>query len=138
LQAKKNAYRQRRGAKPGVDQVLIDDQKFQQKLEAKELTERIEREAKEALVCPGCWGSDWRMYHKYFLNYVANELFAVMVCRRCKRKHPFVTQIEPYGDQAEEDEEEPEPRYYPLGPLRVRRRRRRFSFDQRLRLIRFL
>jgi hypothetical protein len=121
--------------KPRIDQEIIDDEKFQQKLEAKQFTERIEHEAKEDMVCLGCGSFDWRMYHKYFVNYVANELFAVMVCGKCKRKQPFVTEIEPYGD---EEDEEPEPRYYPLGPVRVRRKRRRLSFDQRLRLLRFL
>jgi hypothetical protein len=39
-------------AKPRIDQELIDDQKFQQKLESKRFTDRIEREANEAIMCP--------------------------------------------------------------------------------------
>jgi hypothetical protein len=48
-----SSFKPRNQAKPKRDQELIDDQKFQQKLETKRFTDRIEREANEALVCPG-------------------------------------------------------------------------------------
>jgi len=81
-------------AKPQKDQELIDDQKCQQKLESKRFTERIEREANEAILCPNCFSSDWRMKPKYLANWVANELVATMVCRKCKRSVLFGTHLE--------------------------------------------
>jgi len=36
-------------AKPRLDRELVDDQKFQQKLDSKRFTDRIEREANEEL-----------------------------------------------------------------------------------------
>jgi hypothetical protein len=100
------SFKPRDQAKPKIDQELIDDQKFQQKLEAKRFTDRIEREANEALVCPGCGRSTWRMHHKYWVNYVANDLIATMICRKCKRKLPFATSIE--EGYPEDNEDEPE------------------------------
>jgi hypothetical protein len=69
MPAKRNTRRpSSQGAKPRLDQELIDDQKFQQKLAAKRFTDRIEREANEAPVCPGCGRSGWRMHPKYPVN----------------------------------------------------------------------
>lgn len=82
-------------AKPRIDQELIDDEKFQQKLEAN-----------KALVCPGCGRSSRRMHPKYWVNYVANDLMATMICRKCKRKLRFATYIE---EEFPEDDEEDEP-----------------------------
>jgi hypothetical protein len=130
------------GAKPRLDQELIDDQKFQQKLEAKRFTDRIEREANEAMLCLACFSSDWRMQPKYLANFVANSLIATLVCLRCKRKIPFETQIGKDPDQFEEDEEEADPIALLfgirglLGTGRSRaRRRHRLDIDQRLRLL---
>jgi hypothetical protein len=53
--------RPRSRAKPVLDQELIDDQRFQQKLEAKRFRDRIEREANEVLVCLGCGRSTRRI-----------------------------------------------------------------------------
>jgi hypothetical protein len=49
MPAKKDIRRLGSHAKPRIDQELIDDQKFQQKLEAKRFTDRIERGANEEL-----------------------------------------------------------------------------------------
>jgi len=72
LPANKNTRRsftpRNHGAKPRLDQELIDDQKFQQKLDAKRFTAVIEREADEAILCPSCASSDWRMQPKYLAN----------------------------------------------------------------------
>ena len=76
------SFKPRNQAKPKRDQELIDDAKFQQKLAAKRFTDRIEREANEVLVCPGCGRSTWRMHYKYLVNYVANDLIATMICRK--------------------------------------------------------
>ena len=118
-----------------TDREAIDDQKFQQKIEMSRFIERIEREAKEALTCPGCFSADWRMHHKYWVSIVENSLLATMICRKCKRKLPFATQIEPDED---EEEEEDEPAYHPFGLGRARRRRKRLDIDQRIRLLHFL
>ena len=64
-----------------------------------------------------------------------NALLAVMVCRKCKRKVFFETQIE--KDETDEDEEEYEGfpfRLFGTGP----KRRRGPDFDQRLRGLRLL
>jgi hypothetical protein len=93
--------------KPSIDQELIDDQKFLEKIERKRYFDRIVREANEAAQCPGCGGWDWRMQPKYWVEWVANSLVAVMVCRRCKRKILFETQIErDYPDEEEEEDSE--------------------------------
>jgi hypothetical protein len=42
-----SSFKPRNQAKPRRDQELIDDQKFQQKLDSKRFTDRIEREANE-------------------------------------------------------------------------------------------
>jgi CRISP-associated protein Cas1 len=68
-----------------LDQEAIDDQKFQQKLDAKQFTEGLEREANQQLQCPDCGSSNWRMRPIYYVNWAANELVATMVCRKCKR-----------------------------------------------------
>jgi hypothetical protein len=94
-----------RGQLVKIDQERIDDQKFQEKIERARFIERIEREANEAIVCPGCGNSNWRMHPKYWVNWLANDLIATMICRKCKRKMPFATCIE--KDPEEEDEEEP-------------------------------
>jgi hypothetical protein len=113
-----------------IDQELIDDQKFQEKIEMRRFIERIEHEANEALLCPGCYSANWKMHHKYWISIVENSLLATMICRKCKRKLPFATHIEP-----DEDEEE-ESKGFPSGSRP--RRRRGPDFDQRLRLLRFL
>jgi hypothetical protein len=46
--------RSSQGAKPRIHQELIDNEKFQQKLEAKKFISGIEREANEAILCPRC------------------------------------------------------------------------------------
>lgn len=125
-----------RAAKPRLDQEAIDDQKFQEKIERKLFFDRIVREANEALLCPGCYSANWKMHHKYWISIVENSLLATMICRKCKRKLPFATQIEPDEDEAEEEDEEP-----PFGMFGVgsrSRRRRKLDIDQRIRLLRFL
>lgn len=117
-----------------MDQELIDDQKFQEKIERKLFIERIEREANEALLCPGCFNANWKMHHKFWISIVENSLIATMICRKCKRKLPFATQLEP----DEDEEEEEEPAYYPFGFGGARRRRRGLDIDQRIRLLHFL
>jgi hypothetical protein len=118
-----------------VDQELVDDQKFQEKIDRALFIERIEREANEALTCPNCFSANWKMHHKYWVSIVENSLVATMICRKCKRKLPFATQIEPDED---EEEEEDEPAYYSFGFGRARRRRKRLDIDQRIRFLHFL
>jgi len=58
MPAKNNTRRSKNHAnKPRLDQELVDDQKFQQKLEAERFTARIEREANEAAMCFNCGDS---------------------------------------------------------------------------------
>jgi hypothetical protein len=124
-------------AKPRVDQELIDDEKFQQKIEAQKFIERIEREANDAIVCPGCGDSNWRMHHKYWVDWLANDLIATMICRRCKRKMPFGTCIEKDEEEQEDEDEEEESEDLPFGLFGINRRRRRpkLDIDQALRLL---
>jgi hypothetical protein len=117
-------------AKPRIDQELIDDQRFQEKIQRKLFFDRIVREANEALVCPRCYSADWKMHYKFWISIVENSLIATMICRKCRRKLPFATQLEPDED---DDEEEEEPAYYPFGW--ARRRRRGPDLDQRIRLL---
>jgi hypothetical protein len=121
-----------RRAKPLIDQVRIDDQKFQEKIQRKLFFDRIVREANEALLCPGCYSADWKMHRKFWIRIVENSLIATMICRKCGRKLPFATKIE-----LDEDEEE-EPAYYPFGIGRPHRRRKGLDIDQRIRLLHFL
>jgi hypothetical protein len=124
-------------AKPRLDQEAIDDQKFQQKLDAKRFTAGIVREANEQLQCPDCGSSTWRMKPIYYVNWVANELVATMVCRKCKRSILHGTHIE--KDPEEEDEEESDDLPFGIFGTGSRpRRRRKLDIDQRLRLLRFL
>jgi hypothetical protein len=95
-----------RAAKPSIDQELIDDQKFQVKIENKRFIDGIVREANKFTTCPNCGDSDWRMQPKFWGSIVMNSLLAVMVCRKCKRKVFFETQIE--KDETDEDEYESE------------------------------
>lgn len=80
----------------------VDDQKFQTAIEGERFRERIEHEANEAIICPHCGSFDWKMQPKCIVNWLGNELLATMVCRKCKRKMPFASQIEP--DYSLEDE----------------------------------
>jgi hypothetical protein len=121
-------------AKRSIDQLRIDDQKFQQRIERKLFFDRIVREANEALLCPGCYSANWKMHHKYWVSIVENSLIATMICRKCGRKLPFATQIEP----DEDEEEEEEPAYYPFGIGRPHRKRKGLDIDQRIRLLHFL
>jgi hypothetical protein len=104
MPAKNNTHRPSRPrsqrAKPGLDQEAIDDQKFQEKIERELFIERIEREANEALLCPGCFNANWKMHHKYWISMAENSLLATMICRKCKRKLPFATQLEPDEDES--------------------------------------
>jgi hypothetical protein len=125
-------------AEPRVDQELIDDQKFRQKLELEKFRDRIEREANQQLLCPNCASADWRMKPLCYVNWAANELVAVMVCRNCKRTILHGTHIEKDEEQEDEGEEEESEGLPFLFGVNRRRRRRRLSFDQRLRLLRFL
>jgi hypothetical protein len=100
-----------RAAKPSIDQELIDDQKFQVKIENKRFVEGIVREANKYTACPNCGDSDWRMQPKFWASIVMNSLLTVMVCRRCKRKVFFETQI----DKEETDEDEDEYEGPPFG-----------------------
>jgi hypothetical protein len=124
-------------AKPRLDQEAIDDQKFQQKLDAKRFTAGLEREANEQLQCPACGSSTWRMRPIYYVNWAANELVATMVCRKCKRSILHGTHIA--KDPEEEDEEESDDRPFGMFVFRPRpRRRRKLDIDQRIRLLHFL
>jgi hypothetical protein len=108
-----------RAAKPSVDQELIDDQKFQQKIENKRFIDGIVRETNKFTVCPNCGDSDWPMQPKFWASIIMNALLAVMVCRKCKRKVLFETQIE--KDETEGDQEEHKGSPFPLfgtGPRR--------------------
>jgi hypothetical protein len=124
-------------AKPSLDQEAIDDQKFQQKLDAKRFTEGLEREANEQLQCPDCGSSTWRMRPIYYVNWPANELVATMVCRNCKRSilHGRHIQKDP-EEEDEEDSDDPPFGMFGFGPRP--RRRRKLDIDQRIRLLRFL
>jgi hypothetical protein len=122
-----------RRAEPRVNQELIDDQKFQVKIENKRFVDGIVREANKFTACPNCGDNNWRMQPKFWASIVMNSLLAVMVCCRCKRKVFFETQIE--KDETDEHEEEYEGSPFPLfgtGPTR----RRGPDFDQRLRFLR--
>jgi hypothetical protein len=135
LASKKAHTSSGRAAKPSIDQEQIDDQRFQVKIENKRFIDGIVREANKYTACPNCGDSNWRMQPKFWASIVMNSLLAVMVCRRCKRKVFFETQIE--KDEIGEDEDEPEGSPFPLfgtGP----KRRRGPDFDQRLRGLRFL
>jgi hypothetical protein len=127
----------------------VDDQKFRTAMKGVQFRARIEREANKAILCPHCGGCDWKMKPKYVVNWVANELIATMVCRKCKRAVLFASQIEP--DLTEEDEEQLDEYidqlYSQLGitrvhPLieetlkaRLRRRIARLDADERIRLL---
>jgi hypothetical protein len=135
LASKKARTGSGRAAKPSIDQEQIDDQKFHVKIENKRFIDGIVREANKFTACPNCGDNNWRMQPKFWASIVMNSLLAVMVCRKCKRKVFFETQIE--KDETEEDEDEPEGSPFPLfetGP----KRRRGPDFDQRLRGLRFL
>jgi hypothetical protein len=135
LASKKARTSSGRAAKPSIDQEQIDDQKFQVKIENKRFIDGIVREANKYTACPNCGGSDWRMQPKFWGSIVMNALLAVMVCRKCKHKVLFETQIEKDEIEEEEDQEEGSP--FPLFGT-GRRRRRGPDFDQRLRGLRFL
>jgi len=73
----------------------------------------------------------------YYVNWVANELVATMVCRICKRSILHGTHIE--KDPEEEDEDESDDLPFGMFGFRPRaRRRRKLDIDQRIRLLRFL
>jgi len=73
----------------------------------------------------------------YYVNWVANELVATMVCRKCKRSILHGTHIE--KDPEEEDEDESDDLPFGIFGFRPRpRRRRKLDIDQRIRLLRFL
>jgi hypothetical protein len=111
--ASKKAPTSTRAAKPSIDQEQIDDQRFQVKIENKHFIDGIVREANKYTACPNCGDSDWRMQPKFWASIVMNALLAVMVCRNCKRKVFFETQIE--KDYPDEDEEESEEQYGDAG-----------------------
>jgi hypothetical protein len=135
LASKKAHTSSGRRAKPRVNQELIDDKKFQVKIENKRFIEGIVRGANKYTACPNCGDSNWRMQPKFWASPIMNSLLTVMVCRKCKRRVFFETQID--KDETDEDEEEYEGSPFPLfrtGP----KRRRGPDFDQRLRGLRFL
>jgi hypothetical protein len=113
LASKKARTSRGRAAKPSIDQEQIDDQRFQVKIENKRFIDGIVREANKFTACPNCGDSDWRMQPKFWASIVMNALLAVMVCRKCKRKVFFETQIE--KDYPDEDEEESEEQYGDAG-----------------------
>jgi hypothetical protein len=134
LASKKARTSRGRAAKPSIDQELIDDQRFQVKIENMRFVDGIVREANKYTACPNCGNSDWRMQPKFWASPIMNALLTVMVCRKCKRKVFFETQIE--KDETDEDEGEYEGSPFALfgtGP----KRRRGPDFDQRLRSLRF-
>jgi RNase P subunit RPR2 len=99
MPAKKNTPTSRsQRVKPTIDQLLIDDKKFQEKIQRKLFFDRIVHEANEALLCPGCYSADWKMHRKFWIRIVENSLIATMICRKCGRKLLFATQIEPDED----------------------------------------
>jgi hypothetical protein len=135
LASKKARTGSRRAAKPSIDQEQIDDQKFQVRIENKSFVDGIVREANKYTACPNCGDSNWRMQPKFQANIVMNALLAVMVCRKCKHKVLFETQIDKDETEEEEDQEEGSP--FPLFGTSPKRRRGP-DFDQRLRGLRFL
>jgi hypothetical protein len=135
LASKKAHTSSGRRAKPSIDQEQIDDQKFQVKIENRHFVDGIVREANKYTACPNCGDSDWRMQPKFWASIVMNSLLAVMVCRRCKHKVLFETQIE--KDETDQDEEEYEGSPFPVFGTRPKRPRGP-DFDQRLRGLRFL
>jgi hypothetical protein len=92
------------------------------------------------------------MQPKYIINWLGNKLFATMVCRKCKRKIPFTSQMEP--DDTEEDEAEldefvdqlydqleivgVDPFMEEILKSRLRRRIARMDANERLRLLMYL
>ena len=126
-----------RRAKPSIDQEQIDDQKFQVKIENKRFIDGIVHEANKYTACPNCGDNNWRMQPKFWASPIMNALLAVMVCRKCKHKVLFETQIDKDETEEEQDQEEPDGSPFPLFGTRPRRRRGP-DFDQRLRGLRFL
>mgnify|MGYP001066680285 FL=1 len=146
-----------RSKKRGFSREEVDDRKFLNSMEGERFRKRIEREANEAILCPRCGSYDWKMQSKYVVNWLANELLATMVCRKCKRKALFATQIEPdpiEPDLAEEDEEGindyidqvcRQLRITGVHPIikeilktRLKRRLLRLDTDERIRLLMYL
>ena len=92
------------------------------------------------------------MKPKYVVNWVANELIATMVCRKCKRAVLFATQIEPDYTEEEEDELDEftdqlynqleitgvDPFMEEILKARLRRRIARLDADERIRLLMYL
>ena len=72
----------------------VDDQKFRNAMDGVRFRARVEAEANEAMICPHCGSFDWKMQPKCLVNWVTNELIVTMVCRKCKRKMPFASQVE--------------------------------------------
>jgi len=88
-----------RSKKRELSREEVDDRKFLNSIDGERFKKRIECEANEAILCPRCGSYDWKMKPKYVVNWVANELLATMVCRKCKRKALFATQIERDHDE---------------------------------------
>ena len=77
------------------------------------------------------------MQRRYYVNWVANDLTAVMVCRNCKHKVLFGTEIEKDPEEEEDKDEEEEDEGFFLDPFGFGRRRRnpKLDFETRLRLL---
>jgi len=88
-------------------------------------------------MCPKCGSSTWRMQRRYYVNWVANDLTAIMVCRNCKHKVFFGTEIEKDPEEEDEDEEEEDEGLFfdPFGFGGRRRRKPKLDFETRFRLM---
>ena len=87
-----------------LDQVAIDDQKFLDELEAERFNHRIAREADELILCPRCGITEWRVEdkHQVLALLLMNEVLVTIVCRKCKKRLPFVSKADPTEDDEED------------------------------------
>jgi len=127
----------------------VDDQKFRNAMDGVRFRARVEAEANEAMICPHCGSFDWKMQPKCLVNWVTNELIVTMVCRKCKRKMPFASQVEPALTEEDmvELDDLADQIYNQLEPVginpfmeeilkaRLRRRIARLDADERMRLL---
>lgn len=52
------------------------------------------------------------MEPEYYANYLANDMVAIIVCRKCKHKEPFLTLLD--GSVLEKEDEGRKPANFPI------------------------
>ena len=96
--------RNKRGEKRRKSIEEIEDRKFKDDLEHAAFISRIEREANEEIPCPKCGDSNWRVHHKHQqVNVITNEIVVTMTCRKCGKRMPFATLLDPTGEEEDDD-----------------------------------